>query len=131
LWIFFFRGRPASAWLADAVGGPVGQAGVEFLAAAADGIDVPAEDEGDARVAAVAELAGLEGGELAALLLVQAAGEEVHLLMQPTVGVIGLAEAVGALARVDDAVSHDDISEWCPRGTAWPTRTATGRPAGI
>jgi len=54
-------------------------AGVEFLAAAADGIDVQAEDEGDAGVAAVAELAGLQGGEPAALLLVQAAGQEVHV----------------------------------------------------
>jgi len=126
---FFLQRRPAGARLADAVGGPVGQAVVEFRAAAADGIDAQTEDEGDAGVAAVAELAGLQGGEPAALLLVQAAGEEVHLVMQPAVGVVGLAEAVGALARVNDAVSHDDISESCPRGTAWPNRTATPRPA--
>jgi hypothetical protein len=90
---------------------------------------VQAEDEGDAGVAAVAELAGLQGGEPAALLLVQAAGEEVHLVMQPAVGVIALAEAVGALARVNDAVSHDDLSESCPRGSARPTRAATRWPA--
>src|SRR5262245_51406165 len=47
---FFYR-RPPRAGLADAVGGPVGQAGVEFLAAAADGIDVQSDDEGDEGVA--------------------------------------------------------------------------------
>jgi hypothetical protein len=67
---FFLQRRPAGARLADAVGGPIGQAGVEFLPSAADGIDVQAEDEGDAGVATVAELAGLQGGEPAALLLV-------------------------------------------------------------
>jgi hypothetical protein len=42
--VFFFAGRPAGAGLADPVGGPALKPGVEFLAAAADGIDVEAGD---------------------------------------------------------------------------------------
>ena len=47
-WPFGTRGR-------NAVGGPSGQFGIEFLAATADGIDVQTEDEGHARVAADSE----------------------------------------------------------------------------
>ena len=100
--------------MADAVAGAASQVGIEFLAAAADGIDVQAEDEGDAAVAAVAELAGLQGGEPAALLLVQAAEEQVHLAMQLLVGMIGTGNAVGALTLVKVDVGHDKLSIYGP-----------------
>ena len=103
---FFLQRRPAGARLADAVGGPIGQAGVEFLPSAADGIDVQAEDEGDAGVAAAAELAGLQGGEPAALLLVEAAEHEVHAGVQLLVGVRLRLLARGALALMSVTDGH-------------------------
>jgi hypothetical protein len=71
-----FRGPAPPAEPADAVGGAVAQAG----------------DEGDEGVAAEAELVGLQGGVPAALLLVQAAEQQVHLGAHLPVGVgVGLA----------------------------------------
>jgi hypothetical protein len=49
------------------------EVGVEFLTAASDGIDVEAGNLGEQGVAAVADLLGLQGGQPAALLFVQAA----------------------------------------------------------
>ena len=103
---FFLQRRPAGARLADAVGGPIGQAGVEFLPSAADGIDVQASDKGDAGVAAVAELVGLQGGQPAALLLVETAEQQVHAGMQLLVGVRFGLLAHGALARMHVTDGH-------------------------
>ena len=100
-------GGPARAGLADAAGGPVGEVGVEFLPAAADGIDVQADDEGNQGVAAVAELLGLQGGDPAPLLLVQAAEEQVHLAMQFPVGMVATGNAGRTLALVQRDVGHD------------------------
>jgi hypothetical protein len=66
----------------------------------------------------LADLHGLEvtvchyptGASKSALLLVQAAGQQVHLMMQPAVREIGTAEAVGALAGANDAVIHDPLA---------------------
>jgi hypothetical protein len=69
----FFYGRPSCPEGADALGWPSGQVCLEFLPPAADGIDVQTRDARHHGIAAVAELLGLEGGEPAALLLVEAA----------------------------------------------------------
>jgi hypothetical protein len=86
------------------------QVGIEFLAATADRIDVQAGDEGEQRVAAVAGLLGLQGGEPPALLLVQAAHQEVDLVVTSLVGVILPALATGARTRANRAVGHDGSS---------------------
>src|SRR5262245_44697460 len=74
-----------------------------------------AEDEGEEGVAAVTDLLGLEGGEPAALLLVEPARQEVHLAVQLPAGVILAGGAVGALTLVKWAVGHDEFSVCCPR----------------
>jgi hypothetical protein len=102
--------RPARAGLADAVGGPVAEVGVEFFAAAADGIDVQAGDGGQQGVAAVTGLAGLQSGQPAALLLVEATHQEVEVVVVLAVGVILPAPTGGALAQMDRAVVHDKSS---------------------
>jgi hypothetical protein len=86
------------------------QVGVKFLAAAADGIDVQAGNEREERVTAVAGLLGLQGGEPAALLLVEAAEEEVDLVVEFAQGVILRTLAVRAGTRVNHTVGHDESS---------------------
>jgi hypothetical protein len=86
------------------------QVGVEFLATAADGIDMQAGNEREERITAVAGLLGLQGGEPAALLLVEAADEEVNLVVEFAIGVILRALAVRAGTRVNRVVGHDESS---------------------
>jgi len=87
--------------VADAVRRSVLQAGGEFFPAAADGIDVQAGDQGDAGIATVAVLVGFEGGEPTALLLIEAAEQEVHACVQLLVGM-----RFGLLARRTLAPMH-------------------------
>jgi hypothetical protein len=61
---------------------------------------------GDTGVAAVAEFVGLQGGEPAALLLVEAAEHEVHAGVQLLVGVRFRLLARGALARMNVTDRH-------------------------
>src|SRR4051794_14250759 len=112
---FFYRGPPR-AGVADAVGGPPRQAAAELLPAPADGIDVQAEDEADAAVAAVPDFLGLQGGEPAPLLLIEAAEEDRHLVVQLPVGVVPTRSTVGALAGMNLDVGHDGPSVCGPRG---------------
>jgi hypothetical protein len=86
------------------------QVGIEFFAAAADGIDVQAGNESEQGIAAVACFLGLQGGEPTALLLVEATDEEVDLVVEFTVGMILLALAVGAGTGVNHVVGHDESS---------------------
>jgi len=73
-WPFGTRGR-------NAVGGPSGQFGIELLAATADGIDVQAEDEGHARVAAMTKFLGFHRGKPVSMLLVEVAEQQVHVMV--------------------------------------------------
>src|SRR5262249_4569313 len=114
-WGSFFCRGPARAGVANAVGRPPGQVRIQFLAAAADGIDMQAADDGEEGVAAWTDLLGVEGGEPAALLLVEPARQEVHLAVQLPAGVILAGGAVGALTLVKWAVGHDEFSVCCPR----------------
>src|SRR5262249_44979425 len=106
----FFPRRPAGTGPADALGGPVAQLGVEFLPAAADGIDVQAGDLRQQGVAAVADVLGLQGGQPAALLLVQAAHQQVDVVVQGPRGVVLPREAGGTGTAVDDRIDHDSSS---------------------
>jgi hypothetical protein len=90
--------------------GPVVQVGVEFFAATADGIDVQAGDQREQGVAAEAGLLRLQGGEPAALLLVEAAHQEIDLVVELAVGVILPALAPGARTAVNRSVGHDESS---------------------
>jgi hypothetical protein len=69
-----------------------------------------AGDEGEQGVAAVADLLGLQGGEPAPLLLIEAAHHEVHLVVQLPVAVLVAGLAVGALTRMNRDVRHDGTS---------------------
>jgi hypothetical protein len=84
------------------------QLGVEFLAAASDGIDMQAGDEGKQGIAAVAGFLGLQGSEPAALLLIEATHQEVDLVVELPVGVIVAALALGAGTDMNDAAGHHD-----------------------
>jgi hypothetical protein len=66
-------------------------------------------------IAAVAELLGLEGGDPAALLLVEAAAEEIHLVVDLLLGVVCTRPTVGALALMNIASGHNGSSVHCPR----------------
>jgi hypothetical protein len=74
---------------------------------------------GDARhhsIAAVPELRGLEGGEPAALLLVKAAAQEIHLMVELLLGVVRTRPTIGALALMHIASGHTRSSVHYPRG---------------
>jgi hypothetical protein len=86
------------------------QTGLEFLAAAADGIDVQASDARDQSVATVAEFVGLQGGQPASLLLVQAAHQQIELVVDLAGGMLP-AGAVGTLAAMNNDVHHGRPSE--------------------
>ncbi len=75
-----------------------------------------AEDKSHAGVPAVADLLGLQGGVPAPLLLIEAAGEEIHVVVQVPVRMFNTGKARGALAGVKGVVSHDRYSEVHPRG---------------
>jgi hypothetical protein len=90
--------------------GPPSQIGIQLLAAASDGIDVQAGDEGEQGITAVAGLLGLQGSKPAALLLVEAAHEKVDLVVQLAVGMILPALAERAGTRMNNSVRHDESS---------------------
>ncbi|HWU37396.1 MAG TPA: hypothetical protein VN203_07060 [Candidatus Acidoferrum sp.] len=69
-----------------------------------------AEDKGDVGIAAVADFLGFQGSEPASLLFVEAAGEEIHMVMHVPFRMVGTGKAGRALAAVDVAVSHDKFS---------------------
>jgi hypothetical protein len=74
---------------------------------------------GDARhhsIAAVPELRGLEGGEPAALLLVKAAAQQIHLMVELLLGVVCTRPTVGALALMNIARGHNRSSVHYPHG---------------
>ena len=72
---------------------------------------------GEEGVAAVAEFVGLQGSEPAALLLVEAAEQQVHLAVDLAVGMVLAAGAIGALALLNYPVRHGGTSASCPVGT--------------
>ena len=86
------------------------QVGVEFLTAAAAGIDMQARDEGHEGVAAVADLLGLQGGEPAALPPIEAAEQQVEAAVACPVRRVLVRGAAGALALMDLRVSPDNPS---------------------
>jgi hypothetical protein len=106
----FFSGRPPGAGPAHAIRRAAVEAGVELFPPAADGIDVQAGNEGEGGVAAVADFLGLEGGQPAALLLIETAHQEVEVGMPVAVRVVWTALAMGARALIHGSVCHDEIS---------------------
>jgi len=71
---------------------------------------VETEDPGEEDIAAVPDLFRLEGREPAALLLVKAAAEKIHLVVDLSVGMIRARDTVGTLARMNHDVRHDTPS---------------------
>jgi hypothetical protein len=86
------------------------QSGVKLLAATADGIDVQAGDLGQQGVSAVAGLLELQGGQPAALLFIEAAQEEVDLVVVLAFRVLLPTAAGGAFAQVNPMIGHDTSS---------------------
>jgi hypothetical protein len=86
---------------------------------------VEAGDPGEQGIAAVADLLGLQGGEPAPLLLVQAAHQEVEVGVPLPVGVIAAASTGGALALMNRSVRHDETSAAVRRDER---RTLYGKP---
>jgi hypothetical protein len=77
------------------------QVGFQLAAAAADGLDVQAGDQGQQAVPAVAELLGFQGGEPAPLRLVQTVEQQVHAVVQDLVRMRPVGLTVGALAAMN------------------------------
>jgi len=105
----FFYGRSSGAGPARAVDGSIRQAGIQFFAPAANGIDVQAGDACDGRVAAIADLLRLKARDPATLLFVEPLEKQVHLFMQESVGVIGVAHTSRALAHMHPVLVHDGL----------------------
>ena len=80
--------------------------GIKFFAAAADRIGVEAGDLSEPRIAAVADLLGLQGSEPAALLFVEAAENEVRVAVEQAFGMIVIRDAGGTLAFVNGGCGH-------------------------
>ena len=85
--LFFGEGSPA-AEQADPVGGPAPERAVHLTAASPDRLDVDAGDPGESPVATVTEPGGLDGDVPAALLLVEAAQEQIDPGMEDLLGVM-------------------------------------------
>jgi hypothetical protein len=67
-------------------------------------------DQSQKGVAAVPDLGGFQGGEPAALLFVQAAHEQIDVMMAETFGMVLARQAARALTNVDGNVGHDATS---------------------
>jgi hypothetical protein len=63
-------------------------------------------EPGDEPIPTVPELGALDGGVPPPLLLIEPTEQQVHLLVDFLVGVVFLAEAVGALALMDFLLRH-------------------------
>jgi hypothetical protein len=78
---------------------------------------VQAGDVGQEGVASVAEFLGLQGGEPASLLLIEAAHQEVEMGVPLPLGMILTSLAAGALTLMDRGVRHDETSAaWVTKG---------------
>src|SRR5262249_45403056 len=78
----------------------------QLLPSPADGIDVQSGDLGEEAIAAMADPGRFDGGVPAALLLVEAADQEVHPAMDRLVGMRFGVGTGGALAQIDVTLGH-------------------------
>jgi hypothetical protein len=88
----------------------MGQAGIEFLAAAANGIDVQSGDACDGGIAAMADFLGFEAGYPATLLFIKPLKEQIHLFVQLSFRMVRAVETSGALALMNWGIVHDWLS---------------------
>ncbi len=91
---------------ADALSRALGQAGLEFAAAAPNGAAAQAGDLRQQRLPAPANTPRLKGHEPAALLLIEPADKQVDLLVQHLIGVRLIGPAARARTRVDGGRGH-------------------------
>jgi hypothetical protein len=77
----FFNRRPPTPSLPNAFGGAAGQLFIQFASPTPDGLRIQAGNECQEAIATVTHLLGLQGDVPAALLFVQAAQKDVHLMM--------------------------------------------------
>ena len=82
----------------------------EFFTAAPDGIDMQAGDAGDVAVAAVADFLGLQAGDPAALLLIEALQQSIQLAMELPLGMVRTSSTAGTLALMDRRIVHNEFS---------------------
>jgi len=97
----FFNQRAATPGAADAVGRIVGQCGIQFFSAAPNGLFIQARNLGQQTVAAMPDALGFQRYEPAALILVQAAEQHEHLVVQITFRVISALLTQRALTNGD------------------------------
>ena len=102
----FFEGRTPGTGPPHPVGRPPPERAFHLPAAPPDGLDVHAGDLREEAVAAVADPHGFQGDVPAALLLVEAAEEEVHPMVKESIGMFRLMKTRGALTPVDDRLRH-------------------------
>lgn len=69
-----------------------------------------AGNEGNPGVAAVAQFLGLQTGDPAALLFIEAVEYPIQLAVQLAFGMIGAGSTHGALALMDRNIVHDEFS---------------------
>jgi hypothetical protein len=77
----FFQGRTAATPAADALGGESHQGTGQFPSAAPDGFHIQPGDARQLAISAMSSLEGFEGDIPAAMILVQAAQQEIHQAM--------------------------------------------------
>jgi hypothetical protein len=98
--VFFDRWSPATRQ-AHSIRGPILQVGVEFSSTPADGFDMHSCDLRQQGRAAVSQLLGLQAHVPAALLFIQPAEQQVHLMMQLLVWMIARLLAVWTLTLMN------------------------------
>jgi hypothetical protein len=83
------------------------QRGVQLTAAAANGLDVQAGDQGQQLITAPADLLRFQSDQPTALLFVQAAKQEIQALMENSLRVFNalLAQRTSALMKIHNSAS--------------------------
>jgi hypothetical protein len=100
-WDLFFSRKSPAAFVAHTIDGAVNQFCIELTPSTADGFHIHPGDLRQQRITAMADLFGLQGHEPPTLLFVQAAEQQIHLMMELAVRMIGRLQAVATLAGMD------------------------------
>jgi hypothetical protein len=99
--LVFFDRRPPATRKAHSVSWSILQLGIDLSSTPADGVDMHSCDLGHQGRTTMAQLLGLQGHIPAALLLIQATEQQVHLVVQFLVWMIIRLLTIWTLAFMD------------------------------
>lgn len=96
----FFNRRPPASGLPNAFAGAAGELFIQFASPTPDGFYIQAGNECQEAIATVTHLLGLQCDVPAALLFVQAAQKDIHLVMDLPIRLILRLQTIWTLAFV-------------------------------